>query len=434
MKKANLTDTLLRKIKPNSEVLTDSAVRGLYFHPSKRESGVGSWSFRYVSPLTGQTRYIVIGHYPAMLLSAARIEIQKYRIMIKNGYDPKVERIQEIEKIEKEKKTVFQNVLDEFMEDKSNSWKGGRSGENYKKWNKIMGKHVLPVFGNTPISQISPEMLSKNLMTVWQETSDIGERIFQNLSAVWDFAFARDYIENKNIVDKAKLLMPSKAKKNGRGYPSQPYLQIPALVQAILRKRGGLAGCKNSELLLLFTIINAARGSAARLLDWPDVDLEEKVWVLRANKEKSKVKTDSYYPITPIQMQILEEMKKRRIDETQAVFPSNKPNKNGEFYLSDNTLNKILKDHKVESDVEGRFAVVHGYRSSFSNYAAENRKYQINDDGEIVVFDRDLSEKQLQHKIKNKVRGAYERTSEIEARRALVTEWEQLIFYKATSW
>ena len=72
--------------------------------------------------------------------------------MIKNGYDPKVERIQEIEKIEKEKKTVFQNVLDEFMEDKSNSWKGGRSGENYKKWNKIMGKHVLPVFGNTPPS------------------------------------------------------------------------------------------------------------------------------------------------------------------------------------------------------------------------------------------------------------------------------------------
>ena len=247
------------------------------------------------------------------------------------------------------------------------------------------------------------------------------------------FAEAAEYAA-AHEAGKAKLLMPSKAKKNGRGYPSQPYLQIPALVQAILQKRGGLAGCKNSELLLFFTIINAARGSAARLLEWPDVDLEEKVWVLRANKEKSKVKTDSYYPITPIQMQILEEMKKRRIDETQAVFPSHGPNKNGEFYLSDNTLNKILKDHKVESDVEGRFAVVHGYRSSFSNYAAENRKYQINDDGEIVVFDRDLSEKQLQHKIKNKVRGAYERTPEIEARRALVTEWEQLIFCKATSW
>lgn len=435
MKKVHLSDTALRKMKTRSEVLTDSSIPGLSIKPSTRKGAVGegAWQFRYISPITKKNQYLVFGHYPTMNLATARMEASNYRNLVKSGRDPKFEKQQAIEKQEKEKRTILRNVIEECMSDRARNWKGGEHGESYKKWSKIINKHILPNLGDIPIGQITPKLIAENLKKVWSETHVIGDNIFQIMNAVWDFAFAREYVESSEIVKKARLLMPTRMKKEG-GYPSQPYQQIPAFVQDILQKRGGLAGCKNSELLLLFTIINAARGSAARLLNWEDVDLEEKVWTLRANKEKSKVKTDSYYPITPIQMQILEEMKKRRIDETQAVFPSNKPSKNGEFYLSDNTLNKILKDHKVESDVEGRFAVVHGYRSSFSNYAAENRKYQINDDGEIVVFDRDLSEKQLQHKIKNKVRGAYERTSEIEARRVLVTEWEQFIFCTATSW
>lgn len=430
MKSIKLTDVLLRRAKARSEELTDASSVGLIFRPTQRQGavGVGAWYLRYTCPLTGNRQKLVIGRYPAMGLSAARAEASHYREMVDSGKNPQHERDKALRQQQKDEQCILKNVVDEYLSEKSMIWKGGESGSNYKRWKIQFDKYVLPKLGNRAITSISHYELAETLHKVWIETSETGNKLVQNLGALWAFAEAREYVPNKNIVDKAKQLLPAKKRRDSH-YPSQPYQDIPALVQAILTKNGGsFSQCSNSELLLFFTIINASRGSASRLLRWEDVDFQQGIWVLRAKKERTKVKQDGFYPLTKKQIEILLEMEKRKIEaDPSIVFPSRSHNKNG-WYLSDNTLNKLLKYHKVKSDIDGKYAVAHGYRSSFMAFVLENRDKIKDDEGNQIYIDREVIEKQLQHTQKNRTIQAYDRSKNLKARKIIVEYWEKYIF------
>jgi integrase len=79
--------------------------------------------------------------------------------------------------------------------------------------------------------------------------------------------------------------------------------------------------------------------------------------------------------------------------------------------ISDMTLTKVLRDNKIASDVPGRFATAHGFRSSFRDWASENG------------YARDHAEKALAHAIKSATEAAYHRTDLLEQRRAMMQVW-----------
>ncbi len=83
------------------------------------------------------------------------------------------------------------------------------------------------------------------------------------------------------------------------------------------------------------------------------------------------------------------------------IFPG-KPGKP----LSDMTLTKVLRDMGYAS------ITVHGFRSSFRDWAAE----QTATPGDVV-------EAALAHTIRNKVEAAYRRTNYLEKRRVLMEAW-----------
>jgi integrase len=56
--------------------------------------------------------------------------------------------------------------------------------------------------------------------------------------------------------------------------------------------------------------------------------------------------------------------------------------------LSDMTLTKVLRDNRISSDVPGRVARAHGFRSNFRDWASKN------------AYVRDLAERALAHTIK----------------------------------
>ncbi|WP_425299994.1 tyrosine-type recombinase/integrase, partial [Roseibium sediminis] len=83
--------------------------------------------------------------------------------------------------------------------------------------------------------------------------------------------------------------------------------------------------------------------------------------------------------------------------------------------ISDMTLTKCLRDHKVASDTPGRFATAHGFRSSFRDWASENG------------YPRDLAERALAHTIRNSTEAAYHRTDLLEQRREMMLEWKRWV-------
>ena len=74
-------------------------------------------------------------------------------------------------------------------------------------------------------------------------------------------------------------------------------------------------------------------------------------------------------------------------------------------------ITSLLRRLNVESDVPGRVATAHGFRSSFRDWCSEQG------------YSRDLAERSLAHTIKDKVEAAYHRTDLLEQRRDLMNAW-----------
>ena len=65
---------------------------------------------------------------------------------------------------------------------------------------------------------------------------------------------------------------------------------------------------------------------------------------------------------------------------------------------------------------DGKTATVHGFRSSFRDWA-----------GEETNFPRDVCEKALAHSIGNKTQEAYQRGALLEKRRKLMAAWARYV-------
>ncbi|AOX99698.1 hypothetical protein [Jeongeupia sp. USM3] len=74
-------------------------------------------------------------------------------------------------------------------------------------------------------------------------------------------------------------------------------------------------------------------------------------------------------------------------------------------------LTSFLLRAGAHSDIPGRTATAHGFRSSFRDWCSEQG------------YDRDLAERSLAHTVKNKVEAAYHRTDPLEKRRPLMQAW-----------
>jgi len=75
------------------------------------------------------------------------------------------------------------------------------------------------------------------------------------------------------------------------------------------------------------------------------------------------------------------------------------------FPVSDTAMRRLCKQ------IAGKSITIHGFRSSFRDWCAENG------------VSRDLAEAALAHTIKDKTEAAYNRTSMIEQRREVMEHW-----------
>ena len=75
-------------------------------------------------------------------------------------------------------------------------------------------------------------------------------------------------------------------------------------------------------------------------------------------------------------------------------------------------------DAALISDIDGRTATAHGFRSSFRDWASEN------------LYARDLAERALAHTIQNATEAAYHRTDQLEQRRAMMQVWADFVLPK----
>jgi integrase len=160
-----------------------------------------------------------------------------------------------------------------------------------------------------------------------------------------------------------------------------------------LRSREGY-GAKALE----FAVLTAARSGEVRGATWDEIDLPNKLWTIPASR--MKMGKEHRVPLSTAALSVLTNL--ARVEDETLLFPSAKKH----TPISDMTLTAVLRRM-------GRKEItVHGFRSTFRDWAAEATNYPS-----------DMAEMALAHAIGDKVEAAYRRGDMLLKRFRMMNEW-----------
>jgi integrase len=174
-----------------------------------------------------------------------------------------------------------------------------------------------------------------------------------------------------------------------------PFAEVGEFIPKLREAPGVAARC------LEFVILTAARTSEATKAKPEEFDLERATWTVPATRMKAK--TEHRVPLSPRAVAIVREMLGLK---GEYVFPALRHPKHN---MSNMAMLQLLDRMNVK-------VTVHGFRSSFRDWAAER-----------THFPHELCEMALAHTIPNAAEAAYRRGDLFEKRRRLMDAWAEYI-------
>ena len=334
----------------------------------------------------GRRRDIGLGRFPDVGLAQARAAAARNRELISSGGDPLVEK-------RRANVPTFREAAEQVFEANRPGW---RNAKHAVTWRQSLERHAYRVIGNMPVDAIDQQDVLRVLTPIWSTTPETARRVRQRIRTIFKWAQAHCFVEYNpagEVIDGALRPMP-KVKNHLRALP---YQEVGGLIEAVRQSRASLA----AKWCLEFLILTAGRSSEARGAAWSEIDMDTAAWTIPAARMKANA--EHRVPLCGRALGILDEA--RAIDDGSGlVFPSSsRPGRP----LSDMALTAVLR----RIGVAGR-ATVHGFRSSFRDFAAERTNAP-----------HAVMELSLAHAVGNAVEAAYARSDLFERRRRLMDQW-----------
>ena len=359
------------------------------------EGGSKSWILRYA--FNGRERWTGLGPYPEVSLADARDKAMTWRRQVRQGIDPMQVKHQAaaVARAEQAKTITFDSCAERYIESHRSGWKNAKHADQ---WTNTLQTYAAPVIGKMDVALIETAHIMRVLEPVWHTKAETASRLRGRLEAVLDWATVHRYRTGDNPARwKGHLdaLLPARSKvSKSKHFAALPWRDMKPFM-AELRQQSGIGA-----LALQFTILTAARSGEVRGMAWYEVDFEHKLWTVPG--ERMKAGKEHRVPLSDAAMQLLESLKDTKLADTDIVFPSTRDHKP----LSDMTLTAVLRRMKRDD------ITVHGFRSSFRDWAAEATDYP-----------QEMAEMALAHIVGNKVEAAYRRGDMLEKRRAMMQAW-----------
>ena len=366
-------------------------MQGLYL--VVRSSGSRSWMLRLQH--RGRRRDFGLGPVGEVSLADARILVSDYRKMVRNGVDP-VKTLGLRRKAAASFETVARNCYD--------AMKGGWKDQRHASWLSSLENHVFPGIGKTPIDAIDSAAVLGVLEPLWLTIPDTARRILQRIGTVLDYAHIKGLVPEEISLRSVTRGLPRQNRKVTHR-EAMAYSDVPAFMKRLL----GLANSTGRDALKL-TVLTAVRSNETRFATWLEFDLEAGVWSIPATR--MKMKEPHVIPLPPTAVALMRRLAEERIaldgklSAEGLVFTHS-----GGKAISDMTMLKVLRDMKFTR------VTVHGFRSSFTDWAAEQTE-----------FPKEIADKALAHAVPNAVEAAYRRTDFFEKRRILMSGWADFLF------
>ena len=342
------------------------------------------------------------GTYPITTLKSARDKRDSYLKLIDNGIDPLDEKQNIISNI-KEEKVKEENTFKKVSQDWLNNYKSEVSENYHTKITRALKLYTYHHIGNKPIAEVT----RIDLINILQELKDkdlkeTAKRTFMLLNKVFMYATTHELIPHNITADIDKKVILGKTVK--KHYPTfTKEKDIKGLLLAI----DEYSGDYTTKMALKVLPYLFVRSFNIRHCEWSEIDFNNKVWIIPANKMKMKI--EFTLPLPKQVLKLLQEMREFSGDD-KYVFPSFR-NKNTP--MSDNTLIGAVRRMGYTKEE----FVPHGFRAMFSTIA-----YEKANAGDGHNYTGEVIEALLAHKETNKVKAAYNRAQFTDSMRGLV-EW-----------
>ena len=314
----------------------------------------------------------------------------------------------------------FDECAARFIEAKRHEWKNAKHAQQ---WKNTLSQHASPVFGTQPIGAVTRDDVLRCLEPIWLIRNETASRLRGRIESVMDWAKAKGLFIGDNPASwkgglQNLLAAPSKTQRV-TNHPSMPYADLPDFFMKLQSMPGVGA------LALRFLILTACRTSEVLGATWaemsklpeikdaraPKVEIEKNarngggvetiknvaIWTIP--KERMKAGREHRVPLSGAAVHLLEECRRAG----PYIFSNSIA---GDKAMSNMALAMLLRRADVAH------VTVHGFRSTFRNWAAEQTSYP-----------REVCEHALAHQLPDKVEAAYLRSDLLDKRRALMQDW-----------
>lgn len=347
-----------------------------------KHSGTKSWVLRYRRQ--GRLREMGLGAVRLFGLQEARAVALEQQKLLALGKDPIEER-----RCIRVVGATFGEAVDAYIQSHRKGWKNQAQADQWHQSLRDYGPAremaVSAVTTNTVMACLSP---------IWTTKTVTATRVRGRIERVLDWAKVHGMRDGENPARwrghlESLLPKPSKVSK-AKHHAAMPYADVPAFMRGLAERDA------RARRALRFTILTAARTDEVVSATWSEFDLKQKLWTVPASRMKAgRMHT---VPLSDPAIAIL------------ATLPRDEP----PFRLSENTMLYLVQKQPPKG--LGLPYTVHGFRSSFRDWAAETTDHP----NEVV-------EMALAHTIRNKAEAAYRRGQLLDKRRVLMNDWARFL-------
>jgi integrase len=386
-----LTNTEVKQAKPRDKDYTLLDGEGLQLRV--KTSGTKSWVFNYYHPITKKRKNLSLGHYPALTLAEARKQRASSKELLTNNIDPKEYRDDQLSDEKLKMGFTLKSIALDWFEVKKTKIAETTSKSLWRNFEN----HLFPSIGHRPIDKIlAPEVIKTLKPLAGKGSLETLHKTIGHLNEVMKHAVNTGRIHHNPLAGISAAFNTPKVTHMATIKPEE----LPELMKAISYSNITLV----TRCLLEFQLHTMVRSSEAAKASWDEIDFENMLWEIPAERMKMKVKHT--VPLTQQVLNLLE-LVKPLTGERKYIFPADRhPNQPSGSERANKALQRI--------GFKGRL-VAHGMRSLAST--------TLNEKG----FDGDVIEAALAHQEENEVRRAYNRSKYLERRQKLMCWWSEHI-------
>lgn len=346
------------------------------------------WRMKY--RYGGKEKLLAIGIYPLVSLKEARTKRDEAKRLLADNVDPMIHRnISKSERVEASANT-FKAVALEWLEHVHKKTVGETtSGRNERR----LEMYAYPKLGRYPISEIEPPIVLEALRDI-EKTGHLetAHRVKTLIGQVFTYAIRTGRATRNPATDLRGVLPPAKTKHHAAVVTPDEISKVLTLLDSYWGTPTVCMALKVSPYIFL-------RPGDLRTMRWDEIDWDDATWA------REKTKNGEAF-IVPLARQVTELL--RQLQEvngkSQWVFPNghgrNRP-------MSDNGVNSALKRLELRD-----IMTPHGFRAMARTVLAER-----------LGFRTEILEMQLAHQVRDMHGRAYNRTTWLPERRAMMQEW-----------